>query len=147
MTIIVIKNPSAGLEIAVNGLVLWYGVASTIPAGWAIYSTANGNLVMGASAGAKVLTPAGSNTHVHTNTSPSGSGGSHDHTASNPSVGSGSAQDAFGSGTNVASSGHTHSTNNTVSASGSAHTHTIGSANAGDSLPPYHRLYWIERTA
>ena len=140
-------SPPEKAGVPLNALILWYGVASAVPTGWTIYSTAANNFIMGASAAAKTTTPAGGATHIHTNTSPTGSGGSHGHGASNPTAGGGSSQQAFGSGTNVASSGHTHSTSNSVSTSGSAHTHTIGDVDAGSSMPSYHRLYWIERTA
>lgn len=137
--------PPEKASVPLNSLILWYGIASAVPTGWTIYSTAGGNLIMGASAGAKTTTPAGANTHVHTNSATS-SGGSHDHSGGSGSVGGGSGQDAFGSTATVASSGHTHSWSNNPTAGG-AHTHNVSDSNSASSLPSYHRLYWIERTA
>ena len=147
MNIYVVQNPSSfGLNVPENGIVLWYGVASGLPSGWSLYTPSYDALVMCAAAGAKTTTPAGSLTHVHTNISPTGAGGAHDHDGGYGTIGGGSSDNAYGSGTNVASSDHTHSYGASVD-NIAAHTHSFGSSNSASNLPAYKRLYWIKRDA
>jgi hypothetical protein len=149
MKITVVENPSilGGFEIPVGGVVLWYGLGSEVPDGYTVYAEAFDVMVMGASAGNINTTPAGALTHLHTNTSPTGSEANHNHGTSVSSLGSSGSQVVYTFGSLSSATGaHSHPTRTSNCSSAGGHSHTLSDVGSADNLPPYHRLYWIERT-
>lgn len=140
-------SPPEKASVPLNALILWYGSSSAVPAGWSIYSTAANNFIMGASAGAKTTTPSGANFHVHTN-STTGTAATHGHSAAGGTAsGSGGTTIFSAVGQNVATTGHTHYSTGASVTNGGGHSHTTSDTESVDGRPPFHRLYWIERTA
>ena len=144
---IIVQNPASSVPVGLLGaIILWNGVASALPSGWGVFSSAADAYVLGAQDGADISTSVtGSNTHQHTN-SASGSGGIHNHSASVGDAGaSGSSAVWSGASGSAVAAAHTHGTRSgTVNNNSSTHTHTPGSANAASQLPPSKKLYWIK---
>lgn len=139
---IVIQNPGGGGLF--GALVLWHGVASALPDGWAVYAPAQGVYLMGADLATITETPAGSMEHEHsnqnTNTVPN-----HGHTASVRTVSNASATVSTGfssSGSSIADD-HTHNSKSASITSAGAHYHETENTESADSTPPSKKLYWI----
>lgn len=146
MTVIVQRKRSQGYAIPSGGEVLWYGIASLIPAEWSIDAFAADVFVRGADTGQSSNTPASSNSHNHTNPANTGNEANHTHPiGGGDSSGSSGSDNFFPSGDQgTAGDNHTHSINTSTSAAGGSHSHTLPSVNTLEVYPPYHRLYWIK---
>jgi hypothetical protein len=150
MAIIVQRKRSATTyAVPVGGEILWYGIASAVPSGFAIDSYCANVFVRGCAAGAASNTPAGANSHTHTNPSATGNQAAHTH-----AIGGGSSNAASGTNevyednnVNSAPSGHDHTFPSGTSGSGGGHSHTLSAAALADAYPPYARLYWIKATS
>lgn len=146
MTVIVQKKRSQGYAIPSGGEVLWYGIASLIPAEWDIDTYAADVFIRGADVGQSNNTPASSNSHSHTNPANTGSEANHTHPIGGGNSSGASGGDNFfpAGDQGTASDNHNHSINLGTSAAGGGHSHTLSSVNSLEVYPPYHRLYWIK---
>ncbi len=146
-----IKNTSGGLTVApVGSIVMFDGVVSSVPDGWAICDGTNGTVDMrerfgyGATNNTYLLESGGSKTHTHP-AAETASAGEHNHNYSTR-LSDASGEDGFLSGhptVSVARSGHYHTASSAVSTQ-AAHSHTYPAV-SGDHMPPYVYLYYIQR--
>lgn len=126
-----------------ESVILWYGVASQIPAGYEIYTELNGYFPQGGST--KDLTVRGSATHTHSYdiTAVSWDFG-HTHTVPTGSAGNAAAEDiGYDTSGTSASPGHSHGVFGNVTSSGE-HRHTLGNTSSGSSIPQHKKLYYIK---
>ena len=130
--------------------ILWFGLESSIPAGWQVCDGTNGtadmrgSFVYGAALDTDLLGTGGNATHVHSGGTVA-SGGAHKHTSHSKTTGDRSGTTGItGSGYWITPNSHTHSITPGTNTMG-AHDHTLGLSGAGDGLPPYKKLYWIAR--
>jgi hypothetical protein len=148
-------DPPDFSDFPIGAVVAYFRAVGTLPAGWHVCdgTTHDGTVtpdlraafIYGSTDGDDHLDTGGAATHTHTNPVAQTVPG-HTHTASGSTgAGVGSAFTSAG-GTAVSSPTHTH-TYSMTTASGGAHSHTVGNTEAGSSLPPYVKLYWITRTA
>ena len=142
------ESPSGGAVLPANSVILWRGVAASVPSGWSLFATAQGQLIQGASAGGISLTSTGSLTHTHTNPS-TDTTGAHTHATSGGSTSTSTASKMFyataNSYTSVASHSHNIGSGNT--SSNGDHYHTNSDTVSASSLPPVIALYWITNSA
>lgn len=125
-------------------IVLWYGTAEEIPAGFSLYSTAENLFIRGAAQGEKNTTPVGQNTHTH-NVPGTELAGAHTHNVSvNTGVASSVTLPGYSDGVEVANPGHTHAISG-ITAEVSGHSHATPTSNNASHLPPYLRLYYIRQ--
>lgn len=146
---IIVQNPAEIGQLPIGSIIIWSGIASTIPSGWVLCdgtgSTPNtlGMLIRGATDDSNLLETGGASTHRHT-AGALASGGSHSHSYSK-TIGSGAAAYVNASVSSAAASNHTHSISGTTNSA--SHTHTSG-GNTGYSsnIPPTKKYYFIMRT-
>jgi len=146
-----IKNTSAGdLTLPVNGIIMWDNPASGLPSELAICDGNNGTIdlqdkfIYGAAVDGDIGDTGGSLTHTHVN-SDAPAAGSHTHSVNKSSGGSYSTKIASTyAGTTVSKAGHSHNISGTTSSQAN-HTHTVPNTGAASSLPPYLKLYFIQR--
>ena len=139
------------MNLPIGSIILWD--SETIPDGWVVCDGSNGsvNLVdkfpMGANTDGDLKASGGTTTHTHTNSN-TGTVSAHGH--GNPVnvafADSDTKSVIQGADYSFAGGSHNHSANIGTSDDDS-HSHTIGSTNAGSHLPPYKKLYYIERVA
>jgi hypothetical protein len=131
------------------GEILWYGVASAVPSGFAIDTFCANVFIQGCAAGAATNTQAGANSHTHTNPSTTGSQAAHTHPIADGGVGAAAGSATVGSSTNTysAPASHSHNLVSGTSGSGGGHSHTLSAAALADAYPPYAQLYWIRATS
>jgi hypothetical protein len=142
----------ADFDFPVGGIIAWTGTAASIPAGWQVCDGTNGTknlrgcFIYGAAVDGDVGDSGGALTHTHT-AGEAASGGSHMHTVS---IQSGSAipaatdANAVAGSSNYTQNPHTHLVSGNT-APGGAHTHTAGTIDNASSLPPYVKVYLIQR--
>lgn len=136
--------------VPVGGIILWTKNKDVIPEGFALCDGDNDTVdlsdrfVKVATSDLEIGTKDGSETHRHVNNN-TGGAGAHSHTGS---LGSGTSvgdRDASGYSAGVSlSAQHSHKFNITTNTD-TAHTHTISDTGAGNLLPPYIYLYYIQR--
>ena len=144
-----------------GAIIIWSGIASTIPTGWLLCDGTNSTpdlrdrFVVGATNSYAVNDTGGSKDATvvsHTHTGTTAGGGSHSHTGiyfpgsedDNPDYGNSSVivNNIGGASTTIASSG-------TGSVANHSHTFTTnssGSSGTDKNLPPYYALYYIMKT-
>jgi hypothetical protein len=140
----------ADFDFPIGGIIAWTGSAASIPSGWQICDGTNGtkdlrgSFVYGASVDGDVGVSGGALTHTHT-AGAVASGGSHLHSVSLTSgVASGAASNSTITGSGYVAANHTHGISGNTASNG-AHTHTPGTIDAASSLPPYVKVYFIQR--
>jgi hypothetical protein len=140
----------ADFDFPVGGIIVWTGTAASIPAGWQVCDGTNGTLdlresfVYGASVDGDVGDAGGSLTHTHT-AGAVASGGSHTHSVSLTSSGaSGSSSNSTVTGSGYVILNHSHGVSGNTGSNG-AHTHAAGTIDVASSLPPYVKVYFIQR--
>jgi len=152
IVIIANKGVSSVSDFPIGGISLWYGLASSVPAGYKICNGLNGTsdlrgkFICGISStsGFALKDTGGASTHLH-----AGGGGANegsgDHN-SNVSFSSSGTYSTTASGTSSrAAKGHGHGSTN-ASIDGGVHSHTqTGVSSLSSSLPPCKKLYWIKR--
>ena len=122
------------------------------PNGWQLADGTNGTvdlrnvIPLGATDDDDLLDTGGSATHVHDN-SATEEVDDHGHTVAtfNSNAADGSIK-ATGGGTTYAAGGHRHPTSVSVTAAG-AHDHPFSDTEPGSSLPPYKKLYYIQKVS
>lgn len=143
MKAMIVKAPF-GFDIPAGGIILWYGNAASVPAGYSIVTELGGYFAMGAST--YDATARGALTHTHTFPNVE-TKANHNHPGSTANVSGGYTNVTYGgyySWTVAASSGHSHGAGINVAAAG-GHTHTIGTSGSGSNLPKHKRLYYIKK--
>jgi len=141
MKVIVIQNPS-GFDVPVGGILLWYGLAGTVPPGFEIYAEAKNHFILGGSA--VDLTSRGALTHTHEFPNIAAAP-NHTHGVSVSVSGYPGGVGVGLPDENTASSqNHVHAGSGSTSSAG-AHGNTLATSGAGSSLPKYKRLYYIRR--
>lgn len=144
------KKRSTTYAVPVGGEILWYGIASAVPSGFAIDSYCADVFIMGAAAGGATNTQAGANSHTHTNPSATGSQAAHTHPVGGGGTGGASGDVEVTSIYHIADCApddHTHSIPSGTSSSAGGHSHALSAAALADAYPPYARLYWIRATS
>lgn len=137
---------AGGYLVPAGGSALWYGIALTIPTGWAIVNATKDVFVMGADTGGADDTPAGSAVHKHNNPAATEEDPPHTHPITSSVFPTGSGSTTFypsGSG-GTAPSGHGHGDGTGTSSSNGAHSHPVTATKDATVYPPYRRLYWIK---
>lgn len=141
------KRKATQYLVPAGGEILWYGIASSVPSGWAIDSFCANVFVRGAAAGAATNTPASDNSHTHTNPSATGSQASHTHPIGGGNTGSSSGTNEVYPTSNINSApAHSHTISSGTSGSGGGHSHTLSAAALAAAFPPYAQMYWIKAT-
>ena len=140
------------MEVPSGTVVLWFGSAASIPAGWTKYAATVGRFVRGVPAGEAVGGTGGNAaTHVHT-MGTALTGGSHSH--GDASFTSGGASLIVSRAypialANFAAPSHTHTGTASLGAGGS-HVHDPASANTGapvgETNPPYIKGIYIVKS-
>ena len=138
------------MGLPIGSIIMFYDVIANRPNGWEICNGTNGtpdlraNFVYAASADGEVGNTGGGTTHTHTNPN-TGANASHSHSVSG-SLGSASgvATPSGAAGISVGAQSHTHSSSGN-SGSTAGHQHTVTDTDAGSSLPPYVKVYYIMR--
>lgn len=148
----VLEQPPAGnpANINIGGIILYWGLLSNLPAGWALCDGANGTpdlrdrFVIGAGGTRAPGITGGATAHIHSNPNTNSAGG-HNHTASG---GSGSQTGALAFLTDATglsvNSTHTHSWSATSSSVGT-HDHSKPSTGSSGQLPSNLALFFIMR--
>lgn len=139
--------------VPVGGILMWDNVIASKPTGFSLCNGSGGTIdlrdkfVYGASADGELGATGGADTHVHAN-SATGAAGAHTHSlgVSTGNSASNNNVSGYSGGTTVADGGHNHSISAT-SDSDADHTHSMSDTGAGSSLPPYLKLYFIQRTS
>lgn len=144
---IVIQNTKrqSGFKLPIGGEVIWYGLSTNIPVGWAVITETEDAFIMGADEEGADDTPSGTFTHSHTNPENTSTAPAHTHpiTGDIGNTGSGSVT-FYGSGSNsTARAGHGHGDGSSTSSSSGAHSHTLSGTQETTTYPPYCRAYWI----
>ena len=135
-------------------IILWSGLTSTIPTGWALCNGAGGTpnltdrFVVGAGNTYGVNQTGGYKDATlvsHSHTGSTGGAGSHSHTYTSPNI-----YKLFTNGSNINSSNGLAGTTTTNTSSVGNHTHSVSVSAAGTSgtnknLPPYYALAYIIR--
>jgi hypothetical protein len=138
------------MDVPSGTVVLWFGSAASIPAGWTKYAATVGRFVRGVPAGGTVgATGGNAATHVH-KMGTALTGGSHTHGDVGFTSGANAAvsRKTFGGGL-LTVGPHTHTGKASLGAGG-AHTHNPASTNTGapigDANPPYVKGIYIVKT-
>ena len=140
---------STPTNVPIGGIIIWSGSVASIPSGWHICDGAGGTVdlrdrfVIGAGSTYAVGATGGASTHKHT-IAATAPGGSHRHSVSGTTGGPSGTTSVQVTGTNVASSGHTHSFSGNTG-TGGGHTHGVPDTGYTSSLPPYYALAFIQR--
>jgi len=138
------------MSLPIGSIIMFYDALANRPIGWELCNGSNGTpdlrskFIYAASSDGEVGNTGGGTTHTHTNPS-TGANASHGHSVSG-SLGSASgvATPSGAAGISVGAQSHTHSSSDTLN-SVAGHQHTVTDTNAGSSLPPYVKIYFIMR--
>jgi len=139
-----------GVFVPVGGIILWSGAVGAIPTNWQLCDGTGGTpdlqdkFVVGAGSGYAVGATGGAVTHTHTVAIPSDLGGVHNHGGQTAYATAPITLYQEGTGALVCTgTNHYHAISNSVS-----HQHGVnGNTGSSSSLPPYHALCYIMRTA
>lgn len=137
-------------NVPVGGILMWPKSMGEIPSGWQVADGTNGTFdlrnffIYGATADADLGTSGGSLTHSHAN-SGTGIASGHTHSGSG-TTGEPSASGTSASGTSLtqATATHKHSFAFTT-ASGGEHKHSLSDTGEASSLPPFVKVFFIQR--
>lgn len=144
---------AAGAAFPLNGIMMFDNPIVNVPSAFSLCNGSGGTIdlrekfIYGAAEDADVGNFGGAESHVHTNPN-TDAAGTHTHTFNISTGGNtGSSKDisGFSGGDVVAEGGHTHTLADTT-ASDADHTHTLSNTGSTSNLPPYLKLYFIQRT-
>lgn len=142
MKAIMVQNP-AGFDIPAGGIILWYGLAGAVPAGWEIYTELMGYFPRGELS--YNATAKGSATHGHTYPSDAVSWqADHTHNMPGGSVSGASGIDCGWGSNSAANMTHNHSVNGSMDPAG-GHRHTLANPGSASNLPKHKKYYYIRR--
>lgn len=139
------RKKASGYIVPDGGEILWYGIASSVPSGWAIDAAVKNNFIEGAKEGEASDVSVGSNSHEHTmpNTSLAPDHG-HSRGGFTTATYSSTQEEFQTSGRpNVAIPNHAHDADAGVVVADGEHDHTIPVTSNVDSYPPYNKRYYI----
>lgn len=145
---ITISNPARN-DLDVGTIILWYGLATEVPTGWAVCNGSNGTpdlrgiYVKGALWSTNVGVTGGATTHIHTVGS-TGDAGNHTHSYSLSTSNNVDGTTATSGTVSRSKISHGHSASGTTQGGGT-HSHGMSNTNTASSHPPYHRLWYIMR--
>ena len=141
------RREAGGYLVPSGGEILWYGIASAIPAGWSIDVAAKDVFVkaVGGGEASNVIQGASGHKHIVPATDPVPD---HTHSFGGGETGSSSGTKEFYGTANeyTANAGHKHAINTGVSGYGGWHQHVTSDTEQVTIYPPYRRLYWITAT-
>lgn len=143
---ITLQRKRSGLTIPLDGEILWNGIASAVPAGWALDTAMYDTFLMGCASGEATSTVSGVTSHTHTNPSTTNAVANHTHGLSGSTTNSGATVTVRDDPRhdNVQKN-HAHTLSGT-SGAGGGHSHTLSGTGSTTHLPSYRRLYWIKAT-
>jgi hypothetical protein len=139
-------------EFPIGGIVMLNASIANRPLKTQLCNGANDTLdlrdyfVYGAAVDGDVGVSGGAATHTHNNVD-TGAAGSHSHTTAPVITGTGNNTNMASeyAGTQVSAGGHGHSWGPTTGVDAD-HVHTLGVTGSGSNLPPYLKLYFVQRT-
>lgn len=141
---VIVANNLSKTDLPFDALLYWGGLATEIPTGWQIYSSAADAFIMGTDPSGILLTKQGTAEHFHSEIG-TALGGKHTHPSIAPQTSSDATANVYvTNGTDKKGNGtHNHQIGGTFD-EGGEHSHAISNTSTSSHLPVYIRFYLMK---